>query len=161
MLFLSLLMVLILTAFYSSSAGRAWRAIGLSAYLAESLGINLFNYRLLAFIIASTIAGLMGSFFAHYYGALVPGSFGPFKTINVHVYAILGGLNFPILGPVVGSFIMTFVPEFLRITEGVEPIFTGILMILLILFLPNGLLGLTHLWRRRRKASKDTSCPII
>jgi branched-chain amino acid transport system permease protein len=157
MLFLTLLMVLILTAFYSSTAGRAWRAIGLSAHLAESLGMNLFNYRLLAFIIASTIAGLMGSFFAHYYGTLVPGSFGPFKTINVHVYAILGGINFPILGPVIGSLIMTLVPEFLRITEGVEPIFTGIIMILLVLFLPDGLLGLTRLWQRRGKPSENTS----
>jgi len=160
-LFLALLMVLVLTAFYSSWAGRAWRAIGLSAHLAESLGMNLFNYRLLAFIIASAIAGLMGSFFAHYYSTLVPGSFGPFKTINVHVYAILGGIDFPILGPVIGSFIMTLVPEFLRITEGVEPIFTGILMILLILFLPDGLLGLTHLWRRRGKPSKNNVRPII
>jgi branched-chain amino acid transport system permease protein len=160
MLFLSLLMVLALVAFYSAWAGRAWRAIGLSAHLAESLGMNLFNYRLLAFIIASTLAGLMGSFYAHYYGALVPGTFGPFKTIYVHVYAILGGINFPILGPVIGSIIMTFVPEFLRITEGVEPIFTGILIILLILFLPDGLLGLTHLWRPRGKRSKDTFHPI-
>lgn len=161
MLFLALLMVLILTAFYSAWAGRAWRAIGLSAHLAESLGINLFNYRLLAFVIASTIAGLMGSFFAHYYGTLMPGSFGPFKTINVHVYAILGGINFPILGPVIGSLIMTFVPEFLRVTEGVERIFTGILMILLVLFLPDGLLGLTYLWRRKGKPSGNTAHPII
>jgi branched-chain amino acid transport system permease protein len=161
MLFLALLMVLILTAFYSAWAGRAWRATGLSAHLAESLGINLFNYRLLAFVIASTIAGLMGSFFAHYYGTLMPGSFGPFKTINVHVYAILGGINFPILGPVIGSLIMTFVPEFLRVTEGVEPIFTGILIILLILFLPDGLLGLTQLWQRRAKTSKNSLHPII
>jgi hypothetical protein len=55
---------------------------------------------------------------------------------------------------VIGSLIMTFVPEFLRITEGVEPIFTGILMILLVLFLPDGLLGLTHLWQRRGKPSE-------
>ena len=154
-LFLVLLMVVVLTAFYSAWAGRAWRAIGLSAHLAESLGMNLFNYRLLAFVIASTIAGLMGSFYAHYYGALVPGSFGPFKTIYVHVYAILGGINFPILGPVIGSIIMTFVPEFLRVTEGVEPIFTGILIVLLILFLPNGLLGLTHLWQRKGIPSEN------
>jgi branched-chain amino acid transport system permease protein len=157
MLFLVLLMTLILIAFYTAWAGRAWRAIGLSAHLAESLGINLFRYRLLAFVIASTIAGFMGSFYAHYYGSLVPASFGPYKTIYVHVYAILGGINSPILGPVIGSLIMTLIPEFLRVTEGVEPIFTGILIILLILFLPSGLLGLTRLWQRRRKPSEDTA----
>jgi branched-chain amino acid transport system permease protein len=156
MLFLVLLMTLTLTAFYTAWAGKAWRAIGLSAHLAESLGISLFRYRLLAFVIASSIAGLMGSFYAHYYGSLVPASFGPYKTIYVHVYAILGGINFPILGPVIGSLIMTFIPEFLRVTEGVEPIFTGILIILLILFLPSGLLGLTRLWRRRGKPFENT-----
>jgi len=160
-LVLVLLMVVVLQLFYSAWAGRAWRAIGLSAHLAESLGINLFNYRLLAFVIASTIAGLMGGFYAHYYGALVPGSFGPFKTIYVHLYAILGGVNFPILGPVIGSFIMTFVPELLRVTEGVEPIFTGILIILLILFLPNGLLGLTQLWQRGGKPSGNSISQVI
>jgi branched-chain amino acid transport system permease protein len=155
MLLLVLLTVAVLCAFYSSWAGRAWRSIGLSAHLAESLGVSVFNYRMLAFILASMIAGLMGGFFAHYYGMLVPGSFGPFKTINVHVYAILGGIGFPILGPVIGALIMTFVPEFLRITEGIEPIFTGILIILLVMFLPDGLLGLTHLWRRREKTSDN------
>jgi len=161
MLFLVLLMVLVLNAFYSAWAGRAWKAIGLSAPLAESLGINLFNYRLLAFVIASSIAGLMGSFYAHYYGALVPGTFGPFKTIYTHVYAILGGIGFPILGPAVGALIMTFVPELLRVTEGVEPIFTGILIILLILFLPDGLLGLTQFWRRKGKPPEHTAQQVM
>ncbi len=159
MLFLALLTILVLVAFYSSWAGRAWRSIGLSAHLAESLGMSIFNYRMLAFILASMIAGMMGGFYAHYYGALVPGSFGPFKTIYVHVYAIVGGISFPILGPVIGSLIMTFVPEFLRITEGVEPIFTGILIILLVLFLPDGLLGLTRFWRRGR-ASENRAHPM-
>ena len=156
-LFLVLLIVLVLSAFYSAWAGRAWRAIGLSAHLAESLGIDLFKYRLLAFVISSSIAGLMGSFYAHYYGAIVPATFGPFKTIYVHVYAILGGIGFPILGPAIGSLILTFVPEFLRVTEGVEPIFTGILIILLILFLPNGLLGLPHLWQRTERPFENNA----
>ena len=99
----------------------------------------------------------MGSFYAHYYGAIVPATFGPFKTIYVHVYAILGGIGFPILGPAIGSLILTFVPEFLRVTEGVEPIFTGILIILLILFLPNGLLGLSHLWQRTERPFENNA----
>lgn len=147
MLFLVLLVVLAFSAFYAAWTGRAWRAIGLSPRLAESLGVNLFRYRLLAFVIASAAAGLMGSFFAHYYGSIVPSTFGPFKTIYVHVYAILGGVGFAISGPVIGSFIMTIVPEILRIAKEVEPIFTGLLVILLVMFLPNGLMGLLG-WRR-------------
>lgn len=142
MLFLVLIVVLAFYAFYASSAGRAWRAIGLSPHLAESLGVNLFKYRLTAFIISSTAAGLMGSFYAHYMESLVPNAFNVLKTIYAHVYAILGGIGFAISGPVVGALIMTISPELLREFQEFEPIFTGLLLILLVLFLPNGLLGL-------------------
>ena len=67
MLFLVLIVVLAFSAFYNAWTGRAWRAIGLSPRLAESLGVSLFKYRLLAFVIAAAAAGLMGSFYAHYY----------------------------------------------------------------------------------------------
>jgi len=148
MLFLVLLVVLAFSAFYTSWAGRAWRAIGLSPHLAESLGVNLFRYRLVAFVIASAAAGLMGSFYAHYMESLVPNAFNVFKTIYAHIYAILGGIGFAISGPVIGALIMTIVPELLRVAEQWERIFTGLLLILLVLFLPNGLLGLLSLRQR-------------
>ena len=70
----------------------------LSPRLAESLGVNLFRYRLLAFVVGSSASGLVGSFFAHYYGSVVPSTFDAIKTINVQVYAILGGIRFALLG---------------------------------------------------------------
>ena len=155
MLFLVLIAVLALYAFYSAWTGRAWRAIGLSPRLAESLGVNLFKYRLLAFVLAAAIPGLMGSFYAHYYTALVPGTFDPFKTIYCHVYAILGGIGHPIAGPALGALIMTIVPEILRVAKDVEPLITGGLVILLVLFLPNGLLGLLSSWRSMERPSES------
>lgn len=148
MLFLFLLVAIIFSAFYAAWTGRACRAIGLSPHLAESLGVSFFRYRLLTFIIGSATAGLMGSFYAHYFGAIAPPTFDIFKTIYVHIYAILGGLGFAILGPVIGSLILTIAPEALRFTREVEPIFTGLLLILLVLFLPNGILGLLSLRQR-------------
>jgi branched-chain amino acid transport system permease protein len=150
MLFLVLIVTLAFRAFYAAWSGRACRAIDLSPRLAESLGVNLFRYRLLAFVVASSAAGLMGSFFAHYYGSLAPSTFDAVKTINIQVYAILGGIGSAILGPLVGSFLMTIVPEVLRVTKEVEPIFTGLLVILLAMFLPGGLLGLFQSLRRNR-----------
>lgn len=150
MLFLVFIVILVFSAFYAAWTGRAWRAIGLNPRLAESLGINIFKYRLLAFVITATATGLIGSFFAHYYGSIVPTTFGPFKTLYLQVYAILGGVEFAILGPLIGSLIMTLIPEFLRITREVEPIFTGIIVVLLVIFLPDGLLGLL---RRRQQQS--------
>jgi branched-chain amino acid transport system permease protein len=142
MLVLFLLVFISFRALYTSSTGKAWMAIGLNPHLAESIGVNVFRYRLIAFVIASAAAGLEGSFYAHYIGSINPNAFNIFKTINIHIYAILGGTGFAFLGPIVGTFIMTFVPESLRIAKEIEPILTGALLILLIIFLPGGILSL-------------------
>jgi len=127
---------------YSSRVGRAWRAIKLTPHLAETLGIDLYRYRLLAFVISSCVAGIAGSFYAHYFRSLEPGMFSVFKSIYVQIYSILGGLNFYLIGPVLGSLIMTFVPEFLRVSKEIEPIMTGGILIALVIFLPGGILSL-------------------
>lgn len=145
MLFLLLLVMLCFSRFYAAWTGRAWMAIDLNPNLAESIGVNIFRYRLLAFVLASAAAGLVGSFYAHYIGGVIPDTFTVFKTLYVHIYAILGGIDYAILGPLVGSLLMTFFPEFLRITKEIEPIFTGALLILLILFLSGGILSLPGL----------------
>ena len=149
MLVLFLLVFISFWALYTSSTGRAWMAIGLNPHLAESIGVNVFRYRLIAFVIASAAAGLEGSFYAHYIGSINPNAFDIFKTIHVHIYAILGGTGSPFLGPIIGTFIMTFVPESLRIAKEIEPILTGALLILLIIFLPGGILSLLDLRHRR------------
>jgi branched-chain amino acid transport system permease protein len=140
-LFLFLLIVLCFYALYTSRIGRNWQAIKLSPHLAETLGINLYRYRLLAFVIASIASGVVGSFFAHYNRVIGPEAFGGFFSIYIQLYSVLGGLEFYILGPVVGATILTFVPEFLRIAKEFEPIITGVVLVVVILFFPGGILG--------------------
>jgi branched-chain amino acid transport system permease protein len=142
LLFLFVVVVLVFSAFYASSIGRAWTAIGLNSQLAASLGINVFRYRLLAFVVSCTTTGLIGSFYAHFIGYIQPSTFNMFKTIYVQVHAILGGIGFPFLGPLIGSTVMVFFPEFMRITREIEPIITGALLVLLMIFLPSGVLSL-------------------
>lgn len=146
-LLLLLIIILIFWAFYTSRVGRAWTAVGLSPRLAESIGVNLFSYKLLAFALASATDGLIGSFFAHYAGFVTPGTFGMWVNIYIQIYAILGGIGYGILGPLIGSFVMTLIPEIVRMTEVIAPLITGILLILLILFLPQGILSLLN-WRQ-------------
>lgn len=141
MLILLLLIALVFHAFYSSRFGRIWHAIKVSPALAETLGIHLYRYRVMAFIISSSAAGAVGSFYAHYIQTLTPDAFGGWVSIYIQLYAVLGGLNFYIVGPAIGGIIMTFVPEFLRITKEVEPIITGALLLLIVLFFPSGILG--------------------
>lgn len=141
-LFLLGLNVLAFYALYSSRIGRAWSAIRLNPRLAQTLGISLFRYRLLAFVIASMSSGAAGSFYAHYFGTIEPGTFSVFKSIYIQIYGILGGLNFYLMGPAVGAFIMTLLPELLRVGKEIEPVLTGAILILLVIFLPGGVLSI-------------------
>jgi branched-chain amino acid transport system permease protein len=136
-----LLTALVFQALYSSRIGRAWRAIKLSPNLAGTLGINPYRYRVLAFVIASIVAALAGSVYAHYSQNITPDAFGGWLSIYIQLYAVLGGLEFYILGPVIGSLVMIFVPEYLRIMKEWEPIITGVLLLVIILFFPGGILG--------------------
>jgi branched-chain amino acid transport system permease protein len=140
-LVLLLLVVLTYYALYTSHIGRAWKAIKLSPNLAGTLGINQYKYRLLAFVIASTTAAVAGSFYAHYFQSITPDTFGGWSSIYIQLYAVLGGLEFYIMGPAVGAVIMTFVPEYLRVVKEYEPIVTGVLLLLVILFFQGGILG--------------------
>ena len=153
-LFLLLIIVLAFAALYSSRIGRAWSAIRLNPRLAQSLGINLFRYRLIAFVISAMASGVVGSFYAHYFGTIEPGTFSVFKSIYVQIYGILGGLNFFIMGPIVGAFIMTLLPEFLRISKEIEPILTGAILVLLVIFLPGGILSFPEKLSAMRQPSR-------
>ncbi len=142
-LFLAVISILIILAFNSAWTGRAWMAIGLNPRLAQSIGVDLFRYKLVSFIVASAISGLMGSFYAHYQGFVQPDTFNLFPyTIYIQIYAILGGIGYAIAGPILGSLIMTFFPEFMRISREFGPILLGVLVIIMIMFLPHGLLSL-------------------
>jgi branched-chain amino acid transport system permease protein len=138
---LFIIIVLVIKALFASRVGRAWKAIGLNAQLGGSIGINIFGYKMAVFVVSSAIAGLIGAFFAHYMGFVTPDAYGMWVNIYVQVYAILGGIGYIILGPIIGSTLMTILPESLRQIQDFAPIVLGTLLILLILFLPNGLMG--------------------
>ncbi len=153
LLVFSVIVVLVALALYRAWTGRAWRALGLSSNLAQSVGINPFRYRLLAFVIVSAMAALMGVFFAHYSANIQPESYGPFKAIYIQMYAILGGVGSPIIGPVIGAGILTIIPEALRVVKNFEPMVTGALIILILVFMPQGIIGL--LQGRRSSGASD------
>jgi branched-chain amino acid transport system permease protein len=144
-LVLFVIIILVINAFYSSWAGRAWKAIGLNPLLAQSMGVNVFRYRLLSFVVASAICGLVGSFYAHYQTFIIPTAFNLFpKTIYIQVYAVLGGIGYATLGPIVGAALLTFFPEFVSVTEEKSIILVGAMVLLVVIFLPRGLLSLSE-----------------
>ncbi|MFZ1990347.1 MAG: branched-chain amino acid ABC transporter permease [Alphaproteobacteria bacterium] len=143
-LFLVILTMLVLYLLDSSRIGRAWRSIRLDSRLAEAVGIYVYGYRLTAFVIASAFAGLAGSFYAHYSTTITPETFGILKSIHIQIYSILGGLDYYILGPLIGSAIFTLLPEFLQIRPEIEPYITGSVLIVIVIFLPSGIAGLAQ-----------------
>jgi branched-chain amino acid transport system permease protein len=158
---LLLVNIAVFYALYKSRIGRAWSAIGSSVRLAEAQGINVYRYRLAAAVIACFFAGVCGAFYAHYQNLLVPNTFSFLLSIYVQMYALIGGLGFFIAGPIVGAGVMVFLPESLRVAEQFQPIFFAILIILIVIFLPGGILsvpqrfrGLTHMFSIMGKESK-------
>jgi branched-chain amino acid transport system permease protein len=150
-LIIAIVVILVCLAFYSSSVGRAWRAIRLNARLARALGVDVFKYRLLAFVVSCMMLGLIGSFYAHYVRYISPATFPIMVSVKIQMYAVLGGFGFAILGPLVGSFFMTLLPEVMQSMKEYANLFIGGIVILLMLFLPGGLLSIWSVFTRRAR----------
>lgn len=136
-----LVIVFVCGGFYRSWTGRAWKSIGMNPRLAESFGVDVFHYRLLAIVIGSAFAGLAGTFTAVYGASVLPTQFGMWQNVYIQAYAVLGGIGFAVLGPLLGAAVMIVVPQVVQFSNLVAPLFVGVVLILLILFFPEGLLG--------------------
>ncbi len=140
-LILAAVAILIITRLWRSRFGRAWRAIGQSEELANSLGVNIARYKLALFCLSCFFAGLAGSFFAHYYRFLSPADFTIWNSIYPLVYLQVGGLG-SIAGPIIGAAVLTGAFEAFRAIEAYKPIAFGTLLIAVMIFVPEGFLGL-------------------
>ena len=147
-------------ALYNSKIGRAWNAIGSSLKLASSAGVNVVRYRMANVLIGNFFVAIAGSYFVAFSRVAVPDAFGFQNSIFIMMYAVVGGLFHSLLGPILGALIVTFIPEYLRVAKEYEPIITAIAMILIILFMPMGILGLyenrVKRWFVRRKTYAKT-----
>lgn len=124
-----------------SRIGLTFHAIHWQDKLAESVGVNTFRYRMLAFVIASFFAGLAGALYAHYVGTVNPNRFGVEEMVYVLIWAIVGGTA-TFYGPIIGVIVLTILNEVVLRALGVDvmrPMLYGALLIVSILFLPNGL----------------------
>src|SRR5213593_4956700 len=90
-LFLMLLTLLILWKLESSRLGLIWKSIGMADNLAQSLGVNIANHKLLAFMLGCFFAGVAGAFYAHFIRFLFPPEFGFLMATNILVYNYVGG----------------------------------------------------------------------
>ena len=122
----------------NSRIGLTLHAVHWKAPLAESVGVNTWKYRSLAFIVGSFFVGIAGALKVHYLGTITPNQYGVGFMVFILIWVIIGGYN-KFYGPIIGVIVLTLFDESIRGFEEVRPAIYGGVLILSMLFLPLGL----------------------
>jgi branched-chain amino acid transport system permease protein len=120
--------------------GRALRAIRDHETTAQVMGINTPAYKIMIFTLAAAMAGLAGSLYAHYITFINPESFGLHTSILLLCMVVLGGMG-SIAGSIVGAVILAVLPEMLRQFKDYQDLLYGGLLVGLLIWRPQGLMG--------------------
>jgi len=150
-----------------SRSGRALLTMRGSEPAAQAMGINLLKYRLMAFGIATLYAALGGVLYVHFIRFAYPSGWNVNLSLQILAVIVIGGMR-TITGPVLGAIVVFGVPELILKqlpiignVDGLAYIFTGILIIVVILFYPNGLIyignDIKKLFKRRHHEKETVS----
>lgn len=132
--------VIIIWRIVNSAPGRALVAIREDEIAAETMGINTTAYKVMAFAIGSAFAGVAGALFAHRMAFISPSDFTFLKSIDVLVMVVLGGLG-SLTGAIISAVSLSLLPEFLRVIDEWRMVIYPLLLVVVMLFRPQGLLG--------------------
>ena len=141
---LAIITILVIYSLEKSRLGKILRGTEQNPDLAESLGIDIHKYKLIAFVTGCFFAGILGAFFCQYLGVAHPDSFTSWDSMYILLYNQVGGIAM-LGGPIVGASLLTVLPELLRINREIQPLLFGSILILTMLFLPGGLLSLGNI----------------
>ncbi|ASU39803.1 branched-chain amino acid ABC transporter permease [Herbaspirillum sp. meg3] len=121
-----------------SKIGRAFEAIKEDEVAARLMGVNVAGYKLLAFVIGAAIAGVAGALNAHYTFTIGPNNYGFENAVDILTMAVFGGTS-NLIGPMIGSTILSLLPEVLRHFKDFRLAANGLILILVVLYLPKGI----------------------
>jgi branched-chain amino acid transport system permease protein len=141
--------VLIVARLVRSGLGYSLRALAQNENLARAVGIDTARHANIAFSLGSAMAAVAGSLYAHSIGFISPEVFDFSVMINTLLMVIGGGLG-TVIGPVVGAIIFTQLPESLRFSDQWRLVVYGLVLVLLVRFLPRGLWGTLASFARSR-----------
>ena len=135
----------------SSRIGRAFLALRENEPLAESVGVDVTHYLVLAAVVSAGLAGLGGSLYAHYTRFVSPEVFLFTYTVTMVIMVVAGGKG-TLAGPLVGALLFTALPEALRLATSWQwqMLAYGVLLLLLVYFLPRGIVPALRELRGRR-----------
>lgn len=152
MLGILLITLVVLTLIIRSRIGLAFRAIGQNLQASRASGINPTKFLVANFTISCAFAGLFGVFYAHYYGILTPAVMATPKTIEILAIAYIGGRG-SLWGPAIIAFPMSIAVELTKVQfsslPGLYLVFYGLLLVLVMLFRPDGFAGIVRSLGRR------------
>ncbi len=147
--FTAILTILLVYNIVGSSFGRTLLAVRDDEIAAEAMGVNTTRAKVYSFVISSTLAGIAGGLFAFYNMYLHTNSFTFIKSIEFIIMIVIGGLG-SILGSVVGAVLYIVLTEGLRAFEQYRMVLFSTLLVLIMIYRPQGLLGEIDFRRRRR-----------
>ena len=141
-----ILTVAVVTRVVHSWMGRAFAAIRLNDELADTLGIDVFRYKLVSFAIGNAGAAVAGALYAFYLSYIEPGYLSIEQSLAIVAMALLGGRDW-VVGPIVGALILTALPHVIELSAEARILVYGLILIVTILALPRGIAGV---FARRR-----------
>ncbi len=143
----TILLALVLWWLIRSPWGRAFAALRDNPIRAESLGINIMAYTLLAFAIGAAFAGVAGAYFAALVQFIEPAPFSLSASLMMLLMVIVGGSG-RLFGPLLGAAIVILLPEWLRFMRDWYLVMFGLAVVALMIWLPGGLLSIPERLRR-------------
>jgi branched-chain amino acid transport system permease protein len=134
------LTILVCWRMVNSWMGRCFAAIRLNDELGDMLGVNVFRYKLVAFAVGNAIAAVAGGLYAFYLGFVEPGFLSIDQSLAIIAMVLLGGRGW-IWAPAVGALLLTALPHLIHFGPEVRSMVYGLILILTILFMPQGIVG--------------------
>ncbi|MEG2149245.1 MAG: branched-chain amino acid ABC transporter permease [Clostridiales bacterium] len=136
--------VLVIRNFIRSSYGRACISIREDEIASEAMGVNTTKYKIIAFTLSSFIAGIGGALYASSFYIIQPANFGFMKSIDFLIIVVLGGMG-SLSGSVVAAVLLGFINAYLQSFAELRMIIYSSLLVLIMLFRPQGLMGTREL----------------
>jgi branched-chain amino acid transport system permease protein len=135
------LAVLVYSRIVHSWMGRCLASIRLNDALADTLGINVFRYKLVSFVAGNVGAAVAGSLYSFYISYIDPNYFSLDQSLAIIAMALLGGREF-VAAPIVGALVLTALPHVINVNAEARLLIYGLILILTILLMPRGIVGL-------------------
>ena len=152
--------VIVCTNFVRSAPGRAARAINDDEIAAEAMGVNTTKYKVIAFVVGAILASLAGSLFANYFYVLNPNQFTFNKSIDILVMVVFGGMG-SMSASVLAAIVIGILNMYLQQFTDLRMIIYGAVLVLMMIFRPQGILGSWELsierWLKKRAAKKEAA----